>query len=145
MVEQFTRKEVTPGAAKRDREAEFPESLIAKVGKLGLLGMMVPADYGGSDVGAVAYVLAVMEIARGCASTAVTMSVTNLTCEPFVHFGNEEQKKRLLTPLASGRVLGAFALTEPEAGSNLAEINCRARRKGARYILNGTKIMESMS
>jgi len=140
MVEQLTRKEVAPGAAKRDREAEFPEALIAKMGKLGLLGMMVPADYGGSDVGAVAYVLAVMEIARGCASTAVTMSVTNLTCEPFVYFGNEEQKKRLLTPLASGGVLGAFALTEPEAGSNLAEINCRARRKGSHYILNGTKI-----
>ena len=140
MVEQFTRKEVAPGAAKRDREGRFPEDVIAKMGELGLLGMMVPAEYGGSDVGAVAYVLAVMEIARGCGSTAVTMSVTNLSCEPLTQFGNEDQKQRLLSPLASGKHIGAFALTEPEAGSNLAEIKCRARKKGSRYILNGTKL-----
>jgi hypothetical protein len=101
--------------------------------------MMVPARYGGSEVGAVAYVLAVMEIAQACASTAVTMSVTNLSCEPLVLAGSEEQKKRLLLPLASGKLLGAFALTEPEAGSNLAEIKCRARKKGSRYLLNGSK------
>jgi len=140
MVAQFTRSEVAPGAAKRDQDAEFPRNLVDKMGALGLLGMMVSPKYGGSDVGAVAYVLAVMEVARGCASTAVTMSVTNLACEPIAQFGNEEQKERLLTPLASGKVLGAFALTEPEAGSNLAEINCRARRKGSRYILDGTKM-----
>jgi len=140
MVEQFSHKEVAPGAAKRDREAKFPEEIIAKMAQLGLLGMMVPAEYGGSDVGALAYVLAMMEIARGCASTAVTMSVTNLACEPLLRFGTEEQKKRLLTPLASGEHLGAFALTEPGAGSNLSEISLKARRKGSRYILNGTKI-----
>jgi alkylation response protein AidB-like acyl-CoA dehydrogenase len=140
MVEQFTRKEVAPGAGQRDRDAEFPEAVVAKMGALGLFGMMVPAEFGGSDVGPVAYVLAVMEIAQGCASTAVTMSVTNLACEPLARFGTEEQKKRLLTPMASGGVLGAFALTEPEAGSNLAEIACKARRKGTRYILNGTKM-----
>jgi len=140
MVEQFTQREVAPGAMRRDARAEFPESIVGKMGELGLLGMMVPSEYGGSDVGAVAYVLAVMEIARGCASTAVTMSVTNLACEPLARFGNDEQKKRLLGPLASGRVLGAFALTEPGAGSNLAEINCGARRKGSCYHLNGTKM-----
>jgi butyryl-CoA dehydrogenase len=140
MVEQFARKEVAPGAARRDETGEFPSELIEKMAQLGLCGMMVPAEDGGSEVGAVAYALAVMEIARACASTAVTLSVTNLTTAPLAQFGTEEQKQRLLKPLASGRVLGAFALTEPEAGSNLAEIACRARRKGDRYLLNGTKV-----
>ena len=140
MVEQFSRKEVAPGAAKRDEEEKFPEDLIQKMAELGLLGMMVPAEYGGSEVGAVAYVLALMEIARGCASTAVTMSVTNLACDPLARYGNDEQKTRLLTPLASGEMIGAFALTEPDAGSNLAEISCRAVPKGQHYILNGTKV-----
>ena len=140
MVEQFSRKEVAPGAAKRDEEEKFPEDLIQKMAELGLLGMMVPAEYGGSEVGAVAYVLALMEIARGCASTAVTMSVTNLACDPLAKYGNDEQKTRLLTPLASGEMIGAFALTEPDAGSNLAEISCRAVPKGQHYILNGTKV-----
>jgi butyryl-CoA dehydrogenase len=140
MVEQFARKEVAPGAGKRDREAAFPKELIGKMAGLGLLGMMVPAEYGGSEVGAVAYVLAMMEIAAACASTAVTMSVTNLACEPLLRFGTEEQKKRLLVPLASGKVLGAFALTEPGAGSNLAEVSCKARKKGARYFLSGRKV-----
>jgi hypothetical protein len=79
-VEQFARREVAPGADKRDRTEEFPEELVRKMAQLGLCGMMVPSKYGGSEVGAVAYVLAVMEIARACASTAVTMSVTNLSC-----------------------------------------------------------------
>lgn len=140
MVEQFARREVEPGAASRDREAKFPEELIAKLAELGLCGMMAPAAYAGSEVGAVAYVLAVMEIARACASTAVTMSVTNLTCEPLFRFGTEDQKERLLKPLAGGQVLGAFALTEPGAGSNLAEIQCQARRVSSRYLLNGTKV-----
>jgi len=140
MVEQFARKEVAPGAARRDETGEFPLELVAKMAQLGLCGMMVPAEYGGSDVGAVAYVLAVMEIARACASVAVTMSVTNLTTAPLAQFGTEEQKQRLLKPLASGQVLGAFALTEPEAGSNLAEIACSARLKSDRYLLNGTKV-----
>jgi butyryl-CoA dehydrogenase len=140
MVEQFARKEVAPGAARRDQTGEFPLELVAKMAQLGLCGMMVPAEYGGSEVGAVAYVLAVMEIARACASAAVTMSVTNLTAAPLAQSGTEEQKQRLLKPLASGQVLGAFALTEPEAGSNLAEIACSARRQGNRYLLNGTKV-----
>jgi len=139
-VEQFARREVAPGADKRDRTEEFPEELVRKMAQLGLCGMMVPSKYGGSEVGAVAYVLAVMEIARACASTAVTMSVTNLSCEPLVIAGTEEQKERLLKPLASGKVLGAFALTEPSAGSNLGEVKLRARRKGSIYVLNGSKM-----
>jgi len=140
MVEQFAAKEVAPGAAKRDETGKFPEELLSKMAQLGLCGMMVPAKFGGSEVGAVAYVLAMMEIGRACASTAVTMSVTNLSCEPLAISGNEHQKARLLAPIASGKHLGAFALTEPEAGSNLAEIRCRAKRRGAKYILNGTKM-----
>jgi butyryl-CoA dehydrogenase len=140
MVEQFARKEVAPGAGRRDREGAFPGELVEKMAGLGLLGMMVPAQHGGSEVGAVAYVLAMMEIAAACASTAVTMSVTNLACEPLLRFGTEEQKKRLLAPLASGKVLGAFALTEPGAGSNLAEVSCKARKKGSKYLLNGRKV-----
>ncbi len=140
MVEQFAAREVAPGAAKRDESGEFPQSLVWKMAQLGLCGMMSPVKYGGSEVGAVAYVLALMEIASACASSAVTMSVTNLSCEPLALFGNEDQKIRLLTPMASGKFLGAFALTEPEAGSNLAEIRCKARRKGALYLINGSKI-----
>ncbi len=140
MVEQFARKEVAPGAARRDRDGEFPLDLVKKMGELGLLGMMVPIRFGGSEVGAVAYALAVMEIARACASTAVTMSVTNLACEPLSLFGTDEQKERLLAPLASGKILGAFALTEPDAGSNLAEVSCRAEKRGNVYVLNGTKV-----
>ena len=140
MVEQFAAKEIAPGAAKRDETGEFPLELIKKLGQLGLCGMSVPVKFGGSEVGAVAYALAMMEVAKACASTAVTMSVTNLSSEPLAQFGNDEQKQRLLVPLASGKIIGAFALTEPEAGSNLAELKCRARRKGSRYYLNGTKM-----
>lgn len=140
MVEQFTRREVAPGAARRDLEAGFPTELVGKMAELGLLGMMTPAEWGGSEVGPVAYVLAVMELARGCASTAVTMSVNNLACEPLVQFGDESQKERLLTPMASGQKLGAIALTEPGAGSNLAEIACAARKKGTIYLIDGTKM-----
>lgn len=140
MVEQFTRREVAPGAARRDIESKFPKDLVQKMGRLGILGMMAPAEYGGSAVGPVAYVLAVMELAKGCASTAVTMSVSNLACEPLLMFGDDDQKQRLLSPLASGEKLGAIALTEPDAGSNLAEIQCRARKKGAAYLIDGTKL-----
>ncbi len=140
MAEQFARREVAPGAAERDEKSEFPLELIKKMAGLGFLGMMVPVEYGGSGVGPVAYVLAVMEIAKACASTAVTMSVTNLSCEPLVRFGTDEQKERLLSPLASGEVLGAFALTEPDAGSNLGEISTSAQKKGKSYILNGSKV-----
>jgi len=140
MVEQFAANEVAPGAAERDEKAEFPEKIISKMAGLGLLGMMVPAEHGGSEVGAVAYVLALMEIAKACASTAVTMSVANLSCDPIANHGADDQKKRLLRPMASGKALGAFALTEPEAGSNLSQISCKARKKRGAYVLDGHKL-----
>ncbi|MFO8056257.1 MAG: acyl-CoA dehydrogenase family protein [bacterium] len=140
MVEQFSRRQVAPQAEERDKTGEFPDELIKEMARLGLLGMMVPAEYGGSQVGAVAYVLALMEIAYACASTAVTMSVTNLSCEPLLNHGADEQKERLLTPLASGEMLGAFALTEPAAGSNLSEVRLKAEKKKDHYLLNGSKL-----
>ena len=116
MVHEFARKEIEPHAAEYDRHGRFPADVLAKMGKLGLMGMMVPARFGGSEVGAVSYSLALQEIAYSCASTAVAMSVSNLSCEPILLFGTEEQKERWLPPLAQGEALGAFALTEPDAG-----------------------------
>ncbi len=140
MVREFARKEIEPVAAENDRQGTFPMELVVKMANLGLMGMMVPACYGGSDVGAVSYSIAVQEIAYACASTAVTMSVSNLSCEPILLFGTEEQKKIWLPPLASGRVIGAFAITEPEAGSDAGSVRTRATRKGDYYKLSGAKV-----
>ena len=128
MVREFARKEIEPMAAENDREGRFPAEILTKMAELGLMGMMVPARYGGAEVGAVSYSLALQEIAYACASTAVIMSVTNLSCEPLLFFGNEEQKEQWLPPLASGEGLGAFALTEPEAGSDPGSLRTQANK-----------------
>ncbi len=143
MVREFARKEIEPRAAEHDRAGRFPSELLAKMADLGLMGMMVPTRYGGSEVGAVSYSLALQEIAYACASTAVIMSVTNLSCEPLLLFSGEEQKEKWLVPLASGRALGAFALTEPEAGSDAGGVRTRADQSGAGYRINGTKVFIS--
>lgn len=140
MARDFARKELEPNASEWDKQGIFPIDAIRKMGELGLLGMMVPAQYGGSAAGAVAYSLALQEIAYACASSAVTMSVANLSTEPLLKFGNEEQKTRWLTGLAEGRRLGAFALTEPGAGSDPGGMTTRAELKGTDYIINGTKV-----
>jgi butyryl-CoA dehydrogenase len=140
MVREFARKEVEPIAAENDRRGTFPMGIIQKMAGLGLMGMMVPTRYGGAEVGTVSYSIAVQEIAYSCASTAVTMSVSNLSCEPILLFGTEEQKKHWLPSLASGRVLGAFAITEPEAGSDAGGVRTVARRKGDVYTISGAKI-----
>lgn len=140
MARDFAKKELEPNASEWDKQGIFPIDAIRKMGELGLLGMMVPAQYGGSAAGAVAYSLALQEIAYACASSAVTMSVANLSTEPLLKFGNEEQKKRWLTGLAEGSKLGAFALTEPGAGSDPGGMATRAELKGANYIVNGTKV-----
>lgn len=140
MVREFARKEVEPQAAELDRTGLFPEEIIKKTSELGLLGMMMPSRYGGAAAGAVSYSLAIQEIAYACASTAVTLSVSNLTCEPLLLFANEGQKEKWLTPLASGEALGAFALTEPEAGSDPGSIRSTAKRSGNEYRINGTKV-----
>ena len=140
MAKDFARKELEPAAAKRDKEEIFPMDVVKKMGQLGLLGMMVPAEYGGVGAGAVSYCLALQEIAYSCASTAVTMSVANLSTEPLLKFGNENQKAKYLFKLAQGELLGCFALTEPGAGSDPGSISIRAEDKGDHYLINGTKI-----
>lgn len=140
MARDFARKELEPMAARWDRESIFPVDTIKKMGELGLLGMMVPAELGGSGAGAVAYSLALQEIAFSCASSAVTMSVANLSTEPLLKFGTQEQKKKWLTGLAEGSLLGAFALTEPGAGSDPGSMSASAKLKKDKYIINGSKV-----
>ena len=140
MVREFARKVVAPTAMERDRTKEFPAENFEKMGELGLMGMMIPPEYEGAGADTVSYVLALMEVAGACASTSVVMSVQNsIVCESIYRYGSEDQKERFLKPLASGRVIGAFALTEPQAGSDPVSQSTTAVRDGDAYILNGTK------
>jgi butyryl-CoA dehydrogenase len=140
MARNFALKEVLPIAAELDETARFPEELVVKMGDLGLMGISVPEKYGGADFDYISYAIAMEEISRACASTAVIMSVNNsLACEPLLKFGNEEQKITYLTPLAQGKKLGCFALTEPAAGSDAGSQKTVATRKGDQYVINGTK------
>lgn len=140
MARDFAKKELEPMASEWERQSIFPMDAVKKMGELGLLGMMVPPDLGGSGAGAVAYSLALQEIAYACASTAVTMSVANLSTEPLLKFGNSWQKEKWLTGLAQGALLGAFALTEPGAGSDPGSMTTTAVLKKDKYIINGTKV-----
>jgi butyryl-CoA dehydrogenase len=133
-------RELAPSAAKTDELATFPRETVAKLGELGFMGVMVPQEYGGAGADAVSYVLAVEEISRACASTGVIMSVNNsLYCDPVLRFGTEEQKRRFLVPVASGRAQGCFCLSEPNAGTDAANQQTRARRDAEAYVLNGSK------
>jgi butyryl-CoA dehydrogenase len=140
MARDFARNELEPNAYKWDQKGTFPHDAVKKMGMLGLFGMMVPPQYNGAGAGAVSYSLALQEIAYSCASTAVTMSVTNLSCDPLLKFGNEEQKQQYLESLAGGQTLGAFAITEPDAGSDPGGMITRAEAKGDYYQVNGSKI-----
>jgi len=136
----FARGEVQPRAAEIDREHRHPAELVARMAELGLLGVAVPEEWGGAGMDNVAYVLAMEEISRACASTGVIMSVNNsLVCDPILRFGSDAQKREFLVPLASGRLLGCFALSEPEAGSDAAAQRTVARRDGDGWIIQGTK------
>ena len=140
MVREFARRVVAPGAAERDRTREFPAAVLKQMGELGLLGMMVPVEYGGSGSDAVGYAAALSEIAYACAATAVVMSVQNsIVCESLLRFGTAAQKERFLVPLAEGEAIGAFAMTEPDAGSDPVNQVTTAERDGDSYILNGVK------
>ncbi len=139
MVRALARKEFAPKAAEIDDQGRYPEENLTRLAELGLLGMLYPASYGGSETGAVAYAVALAEIAGGCASTAVGMAVTNMVGETIFRFGNEEQRQRFLPALASGRMAGAFALTEPNAGSDAFGISTVAAPDGDTYVLNGNK------
>ncbi len=140
MVRDFAAHEVKPLAAHLDHTGEFPLENLRKMAGLGLMGMNVPAEYGGSPVGAVALSLAVSEIARACASTAVTMSVTNMVAEAINKFGTEEQKQRFIPHVTGGEYpIGSFCLTEPQAGSDAGSLATRAVRDGDQWVLNGSK------
>ncbi|HEU5361029.1 MAG TPA: acyl-CoA dehydrogenase family protein, partial [Candidatus Deferrimicrobiaceae bacterium] len=139
MVRQVARKEFAPRAAEIDEQSRYPARNLALLAELGLLGMLYPAEYGGSEAGTVAYALALAEIAGGCASTSVGMAVTNMVGETIFRYGNEEQRRRFLPGLASGSGAGAFALTEPSAGSDAFGMSTSAGSDGDAYVLNGSK------
>jgi len=137
----FAEKELVPNAAHWDQAREFPESAVKQLGELGFLGMMVDPQWDGSGMDSISYALAVEEISKGCASTGVIMSVNNsLVCHPIEEFGTEAQKERFLKPLASGKKLGAYCLTEPMAGSDAGATKTTAVPDGDDWIVNGTKI-----
>jgi butyryl-CoA dehydrogenase len=138
-VRRFARKELAPGAAERDRVPRFPREAFNKMAGLGMMGMVVPEQYGGAGLDYVSYALAVMEIAAADGAVSTAFQVHNsLVCLALLNCGNEDQKVSYLRPLASGELLGAFCLTEPDAGSDAAAIKTRARR-GNTFVLNGSK------
>ncbi len=140
MVREFSRKVVAATASERDKTKEFPAENFRQMGELGLMGMMIPQKYGGESADTISYVLALSEIAYSCASTSVVMSVQNsIVCETLYKFGTEEQKQKFLVPLASGEIIGAFGLTEPDAGSDPVNQQTTAVRDDDHYIINGTK------
>jgi butyryl-CoA dehydrogenase len=138
---EFAEKEIKPVASKLDEEASFPAEIVKKLGELGFMGMMVAEEYGGAGMDSISYAIAVEEISRCDASTGVTMSVNNsLVCQPLQDTGTEEQKKKYLPDLAQGKKLGAYSLTEPEAGSDAAAVQATAVADGDDYVINGTKV-----
>jgi acyl-CoA dehydrogenase len=139
-VHRFCQGEVKPRAAAIDRTGEFPYDLVRRMADLGLLGMTVPNQWGGAGTDYVSFALAAEEITRASATLSVIFGANNsLTCGPINFFGTDEQKERFLRPLAQGRHLGAYALTEPHAGSDAANLRTTARREGDTYVLNGQK------
>jgi butyryl-CoA dehydrogenase len=137
---EFARKEVLPKAAELDENSRFPEELIRQMAELGFMGIAVPEEYGGAGMDNVCYAIAMEEISRACASTGVIMSVNNsLACDPILKFGSEEIKREYLVPMASGKKLGCFGLTEPGAGSDAGSQKTTAVRDGDFYVVNGTK------
>ncbi len=140
MARDFARNEVDPGAEERDRSKEFPHDLVKKCAELGLMGVYIPDQYGGAGMDHVCYAIAIEELSWACASTGVIVSAhTSLACDPLLTYGTEEQKKKYLIPLASGEKIGAFALTEPGAGTDAAAQKTTAVKDGNEYVLNGSK------
>jgi alkylation response protein AidB-like acyl-CoA dehydrogenase len=136
----FALREIAPHAAELDRAGQFPFKQVKGLADLGLMGVNVPEHLGGSAAGVVAYSLAMQEVARACASTAVTMSVTNMVAEVITHFGSDAQKTRYVPKICAGQyVAGAFALSEIAAGSDPGAMQTRAKRIGDRWVLNGEK------
>lgn len=140
-IRRFAEEVAKPRAKEIDETGEFPRSFFDQAGEIGLAGVAVPEEYGGAGMDTVSYCIAIEEVSRVCATSGVILSVNNsLVCDPLLKFGNEEQKKELLTPLAAGRKLGCFGLTEPGAGSDPSALRSTARRDGDDYVLNGNKV-----
>jgi butyryl-CoA dehydrogenase len=140
LCREFADKELRPNARRWDVEHEFPRDAVKQLGQMGLMGVAVPAEWGGAGMDNVSYAVAMEEISRGCAGTGVIMSVSNsLYCDPVLKYGNDAQRKEFLVPFAKGEKLGAFALTEPTSGSDAAEMLTVAVRRGDDYVLEGTK------
>ncbi|MDP9017319.1 MAG: acyl-CoA dehydrogenase family protein, partial [Candidatus Eremiobacteraeota bacterium] len=140
LCREFAQEEVAPRAEEMDREEAFPYDLVKKMADLGLMGLPFPEKYGGAGADTVSYALAVMEIARADASTAITMAAhISLGASPFYMFGTEEQKQKYLVPLAQGNMLWGFGLTEPGAGSDAGGTQTKAELKDGHWVVNGTK------
>lgn len=140
MARDFATEQLAPGAAARDKSGDFPKAELAAMGKLGFMGMQTPAAWGGSETGMIAHAVAMEEIAAGDGAISTIMSVHNgVGQKPILDFGSDALKEKYLRPLASGEMLGAFALTEPQAGSDASAIKTKAERDGNHFVLNGTK------
>jgi butyryl-CoA dehydrogenase len=136
----FAAREVAPKAAELDKSARWPSEILAKMAELGLLGVAIPQEYGGAGMDTLSYALAMEEISAACASCGVIMSVNNsLFCDPVYKFGSDDQKKRVLTPVASGQKLGCFGLTEPMSGSDAQTMVTGGEKTAGGFILNGAK------
>jgi butyryl-CoA dehydrogenase len=143
-MREFARTYVDPVAVEIDENSRYPEEVIKKLAEGGWMGMPFPTEYGGAGVDYLTYAIAVEELSRSCAATGFTMSVhTGLACGPIFNFGTEEQKKKFLTPMAKGEHLGAFALTEPGAGTDVGAATSTAVLDGDEYVLNGVKTFTS--
>ncbi|MBU8871555.1 MAG: acyl-CoA dehydrogenase [Gemmatimonadales bacterium] len=140
MAKDFAAKEIVPIAAEMDEKEQFPADVVKQMGALGFMGMNVPEQYGGAALDTICYVLAMEEVSRACASCGVIMSVNNsLVCWPIETYGTDEQKKRFLTPLAKGEKLGAYCLSEPNAGTDAANQLTTAKPDGDGWVINGMK------
>ncbi len=140
MARDFAEKEVAPQARELDQNSTWPTDLVRKLGELGLMGVAVPTEDGGAGSDNLSYSLAMEEISRACASVGVIMSVNNsLVCDPIMRFGNDDQKKRFLEPLATGKMLGCFGLTEPTSGSDASHMDTLGVEDGDHWVLNGSK------
>jgi len=139
-VREFAEKEVAPRAAETDETGQFPWPIVERMAALGLMGLPIPEEYGGAGADTLSYAIAVEEIARACGSTAITLAAhVSLACKPLLMFGSEEQKRRYLVPLAQGKWLGAFGLTEPGAGSDAGACKTTAHLDGDEWVINGQK------
>ena len=140
MVREFAEKEIAPVASDLDKKGEYPDEILKKMAKLGLLGIIIPSEYGGAGLDTISYVTIIEEISKRCASTGVITSVHNsLVAWPIIKYGTEKQKKKYLPVLAKGEKIGAFAGTEPNAGSDLGSMQTTAELRGGKYVINGNK------